>query len=161
MATAELYLAPAVVQLAVNLGPMKILLRNILAALVGALAGGVLIMLVQQINLKLYPPPEGLDPMNREAFAEFVRGLPVGAFLVILLSYLIGVTGGTWIAARLSANCHWRQGIIVGVLFFIGSIMNLLTLPHPVWFWIANLIIVPAAAWTGFYFGEPEERPLD
>lgn len=140
---------------------MKILLRNILAALAGALVGGLVIMAVQLINAKLYPLPAGVDPSNREAFAAYVAALPVGAFLIILLSYLVGVTAGAWLAARLSANCHWRQGIIVGVLFFFASIMNLMSLPHPVWFWVANLVIVPVAAWTGFYFGEPEERPLD
>lgn len=118
-------------------------------------------MLVQMINTRFYPPPEGMNPADREALAAYVSTMPVGAFAVVLLSYLIGVMAGAWLAARLSANCHWRQGIIVGVLFFFASVMNLMSLPHPVWFWIANLLIVPAAAWVGFYFGEPEVRPLD
>lgn len=140
---------------------MKILLRNILAAVAGALAGGLVIMLVQLVNWLLHPPPAGLDISDQAAMAAHMAAAPLSALLVVLLSYLLGVTAGAWLAARLSANCHWRQGIIVGVLFFFASIGNLMKLPHPVWFWIANLVIVPVAAWTGFYFGEPEERPLD
>lgn len=161
LATAGLYLVPGPAQRETNTGPMKILLRNILAAVAGALTGGIVISLVQMLNGRFYPLPEGVSPANREAMAAYLQVAPVGALLGVLASYLVGVAAGAWLAARLSANCHWRQGIIVGVLFFFASIANLLTLPHPVWFWIANLVIVPAAAWTGFYFGEPDERPLD
>jgi hypothetical protein len=140
---------------------MKILLRNILAAVLGVIVAGLVIAGIQQINLRIHPPPAGLDLKDAAALKAYVATLPVSAFIGVLLSYFVGVTGGGWLATRLSASRHARQGMMVGVLFFVASIANLNSLPHPVWFWIANLVVVPAAAWLGMKFGEPEERPLD
>lgn len=143
------------------MGSMKILLRNILAAMAGVVAAGLLIAVIQNINLRIYPPPPGLDYRDAEAMAAYLPTLPLGAFIGVLLSYFIGVAAGAWLAARISISRHGRQGMMVGALFFVASIANLLRLPHPVWFWVANLVLVPLAAWLGLHFGEPDERPLD
>ncbi len=143
------------------MGPMKILLRNILAAMAGVIAAGLLIAVIRQINLRLYPAPPGLDFKDAAAVAAYMQTLPAGAFIGVLLSYFIGVAAGAWLAARISVSRHARQGMMVGVLFFVGSVVNLMRLPHPVWFWVANLLLVPLAAWLGLHFGEPDERPLD
>ncbi len=143
------------------MGSMKILLRNILAAMAGVAAAGLLIAVIQNINLRIYPPPPGLDHRVPAAMAAYMQSLPLGAFIGVLLSYFIGVAAGAWLAARISVNRHGRQGMMLGVLFFVGSIVNLMSLPHPAWFWVANLVLVPLAAWLGLHFGEPDERPLD
>lgn len=127
-----------------NLRP---LIHNIVAAIAGTLAGGMGIALVQGINGKLYPPPAGFDWQDKQAVAAYAKTLPVGAFLVVLASYAVGVTLGAWLAGKLSATFPHRQAFIVTALFFAASIMNLLSLPHPGWFWIANLVLVPVCGW--------------
>ena len=123
------------------------IVRNIVAAIAGTIAGGVSIALIQGLNGRLYPPPPGLDWKNSEAVAAYAKTLPAGAFLVVLASYAVGVTLGAWLAGKLSADFPYRQAIIVTGLFFIASLMNLFALPHPAWFWAANLILVPVAGW--------------
>jgi hypothetical protein len=39
--------------------------------------------------------------------------------------------------------------IIIGVLFFIGGIGNLMTVPHPTWFAVVDLIAYLPAAFIG------------
>jgi hypothetical protein len=123
------------------------IVRNIVAAIAGTIAGGVSIALIQGLNGRFYPPPPGLDWKNSEAVAAYAKTLPAGAFLVVLASYAVGVTLGAWLAGKLSADFPYRQAIIVTGLFFIASLMNLFALPHPAWFWAANLILVPVAGW--------------
>ena len=123
------------------------IVRNIVAAIAGTIAGGVSIALIQGLNGRLYPPPPGLDWKNSEAVAAYAKTLPAGAFLVVLASYAVGVTLGAWLAGKLSAAFPHSQAIIVIGLFFAASVMNLLSLPHPGWFWIANLVLVPTAGW--------------
>lgn len=140
---------------------LRPLLRNVAAALLGVVVAAVLISLVQYANLHFFPLPEGLDPTNRAAMSAYIATLPAGAFAGVLLSYFIGVAAGTWLTARVSANAHARQAMMVGMLFLVASVLNLSSLPHPIWFWAANLVLVALATWLGVYFGEPEERPLD
>ena len=128
---------------------MKEILRNVLALLGAALVAMVLIACIQAVGGKLYPPPPGLDFNDKAAVARFAATLPLPAFLIILVSYLVGVTVGAWLACRISVTEKRRQGVMIGALFVVASIMNLASLPHPAWFWVANLAIVPFAAWLG------------
>ena len=128
---------------------MKDILRNVLALLAAALVAGVLIGLIQMISIKLYPPSPGFDFSDKAAVAKHAATLPVTAFLIVLASYLVGVTAGAWLACKLSVTEHRRQGIMIGGLFFVASIMNLSSFPHPLWFWCANLLVVPVGAWLG------------
>lgn len=126
---------------------LKEVVRNTLAALAGALTGMVLIMLIQALNRWVYPVPAGVTPANKEAFLAYLQAAPLAALLVVLASYLVGVTAGAWVAGRLSFNYPARQAIMVVALYFVGSVMNLLSFPHPAWFWVANLAVVLGAGW--------------
>ncbi|HYC72985.1 MAG TPA: hypothetical protein VEB66_17365 [Opitutaceae bacterium] len=137
------------------MGFLKLLLRNIVAALAGAILAMVLIAGAEIITTRIYPAPEGVT------IAEAIATRPVGAFIAVLIGYFVGIAAGAWLAARISVSRHARQGMMVGVLFFAASLANLLKYPHPVWFWVGNLAVVPLAAWLGMHFGEPDERPLD
>ncbi|MBL9216597.1 MAG: hypothetical protein JNG83_14055 [Opitutaceae bacterium] len=137
---------------------MKIILRNILAMLAGILAGVVLVSVVQQINNRLYPTPEGFDPRNAEMMRQYIATLPPPAFLLVLLSYLVGFTVAVGLAARLSLTAHQRQGVLVAAFFGAVSFLNLRAFPHPVWFWIGNLVVLLAALWIGLRVGLPKTK---
>jgi hypothetical protein len=135
---------------------MQHLLRNILALLAAIFAGGFVIMLVQSINAKLYPAPPGLDYRNADQMREYAASLPAGAFGVVLASYLIGITVAVFLATRLAGAAHRRQGIFAASFFAVASIINLVSLPHPPWFWAGNVAVLVLAAWIGLKLGMPK-----
>lgn len=138
---------------------IRSLIQNIVAAVLGTIAGGVSIMLVQRLNVSLHPAPAGFDWSDQAAVAEFFRTLPAAAFLVVLAGYFIGVALGSWVAGKLSANTPQRQAVLVTLLFLAASVMNLLSLPHPAWFWVCNLALVPAGGWLALrLLGTPPAR---
>ena len=131
---------------------MKEVLRNTLAAMAGAVTGIVLISLIQLLSARLYPLPAGLNPADKAAMGEFMRTLPAGALLLVLVSYLLGVFGGALVAGRLSLGQGRRQAVMVAILFAFASLMNLLSFPHPAWFWAANFAVVFLGAWLALKF---------
>lgn len=129
---------------------MHEVLRNTLAALAGALTGMLLIFAIQGFSQRaFYPLPPDVNPKDVAAMTAYFKTLPVGAFLLVLLSYLIGVTAGANVAGRFSSDGGPRQAVMVTGLFVIASLMNLFALPHPIWFWFANLTTVVFAGWLG------------
>jgi hypothetical protein len=116
--------------------------RSILAVLAGSLVAFVLIAGIQFLNTSFYPLPAGLDPSNREAMSSFMATLPLGAFLMVLLSYAVGGLAGGFVAARLAPRAAQGHALAVAALLVGASIMNLTALPHPVWFMVANLLVV-------------------
>ena len=111
------------------------------------------IALIQMLSAKIYPPPAGLDFKDQAAVAKYMAALPLGAFLMVLLSYLVGFTLAVFLAIRLSVSQPERQGLLATMFFGAGSVMNLMGLPHPMWFWIANLAVLMVAAVVGGMLG--------
>ncbi len=136
---------------------MKGLFRNILAVLAAVLAGGLVIMFIQALNAKFYPAPPGLNFSDPAAVKQYASTIPVGAFLLVLLSYLAGFTLAVFLSIRFSATVPERQGVLTAMFFGAASVLNLLSLPHPMWFWIANLAVLSVATWAGGILGRRKE----
>lgn len=132
---------------------MSSLVRNILALLAGAIVSIVLIGLVQAAAHVLYPPPPGLDYNNPEVLKKIMMEAPVGALLMVLLSYFCGTFVGSWVAARLAADSPARQAYLIGGMMLISGLMNLFAIPHPAWFWVGSIAVFVAAAWLGGKLG--------
>lgn len=132
---------------------MPAVVRNILAVLAGFVAGGIVIAMIQAINTRLYPLPAGFDPGNREMMRQHMATLPPLAFGIVLLSYAAGFPIAVFLAARLSATAPARQGVLIAAFFGAASVMNLLALPHPAWFWVGNFVVLFCALWAGIRGG--------
>lgn len=109
----------------------------------------LIIMLGDEISATVAPLPVGVDPHDAEALRAVMDQIPVFGFVVLLAALVLGGAGGAWVAARLSRSAHQRNAMIVGALLWAATIVNLLTLPHPVWFAVVAVLIVLPAAWLG------------
>lgn len=128
---------------------MSSLVRNILALLAGAFVAIVLIGLLQAAAHAAYPPPTGLDYNDPAVRQKIMMEAPVGALLMVLLSYFVGTLAGSWVAARFSADNPTRQAYLIGAMMLISGVMNLTAIPHPVWFSIGCVVAFLAAAYLG------------
>ena len=113
----------------------------------GFLTVMVVVILCQNLNLMLYPLPEGLDPTNTEDLAAHVANSPTGAFLGILASYFFGCFAGGAVATRLGRDT--RVGIAIGVALMLGGFSNLARIDHPTWFALTSSLLYVPSAWLG------------
>lgn len=121
--------------------------RSILAVVAGLIVGGLIVAGIEYIGHIIYPPPEGLDLTDPEAIREFASAAPTSARLVVLLAWFLGPFGGGWLAARLAPRSPMPHALIVGAFFLVGDVVNLITIPSPVWMWIGGLVAPPLAAY--------------
>lgn len=124
-------------------------MRSILAVIGGMLVAFVAIIVIESIGVKLYPPPPGLNPTDPESLKALVASMPLAAKLCVLLAYAAGSVAGGWVAARLAPRAKMMHAMIVAALLFGAGLMNLMTIPHPVWFWVASSGIYWLGAWSG------------
>lgn len=127
------------------------MVRSIIAVVLGALLAGVTVAAVEFLGQRLFPPPPGLDFNNREA----MMSLPTGTFVFLLLAWALGALAGGWLAARLAPRKPLLHGMIVGALLMAGGVMNLVTIPHPVWVTILGLLVFLPAAYMGASLARP------
>lgn len=123
--------------------------RKFLGGLTGIVAAFSVIALVQSIGHLLYPTPEGLDMKDPAAFAAYVKSLPPGAFIPVLLSYFAGTAAGTFVASWIGGGNGRVYAAIFGTLVLALTIANLFMIPHPHWFSVLAILGIPASAYAG------------
>jgi uncharacterized protein YacL len=126
---------------------MHPILRSVLAVLAGALVAFVLIAVIELLSGKLYPLHAKSG--NPEDLAAAMARAPMGALLLMLLGWAVGTLAGAWTAARVAARSHLAHGLVVGVLFLCFAVANMLSIPHPFWFWIAAVALFLPCAYLG------------
>ena len=84
--------------------------RRILAVLAGLAASVIMVILGDLFHHQFYPPPEGFDPSNAEAIAEFASTLPLEAFMLMLLTWAASV-----FVAGITKNVEAQKSIFNGL----------------------------------------------
>jgi len=132
--------------------------RSIGVVVLGLLAGGIVVGLVESINTILgYAPSEEVmdDPAK---LLEFVDQLPATACFVVLLAWFLGALAGASFPMWLSHEVKYSW-IVVAILLAAG-ISQMTLLPHPGWFWVPGILVYPAGGWLGInLLPEPDDSP--
>lgn len=128
---------------------MKPILRNILAVVVGWLAGSAVNMGLVQTGHKLFPI-KGIDPNDMSALAAIMPTLDFKYFIFPFLAHAFGTLVGALIAGLIAVSHKMIFSLSIGVLFLIGGIAVNYMLPGPTWFAITDIVLAYLPmAWLG------------
>ncbi len=127
--------------------------KRVLPVVVGLVSGWIVVFALERLNHVIYPTPAGADPFTKEDIAAIMAEIPIGAFVLLFLSWMISATVAGSVASVMSRP-NWRNNvIIVGVVLSIGALVNMMMIPHPTWLIIASGIgYVPCAYFGGRLF---------
>lgn len=115
-------------------------LKNIFAVIAGAVVGSFVNMGIILISNSIIPPPAGADVTTIEGLKASMHLFEPRHFVFPFLAHAIGTFAGALLAAVLSSKNKERRALIVGVIFLIGGISNVVMLPSPTWFTIVDLV---------------------
>lgn len=124
------------------------MLRKILGVIAGIIAAIIAIMVVQQVSHMMYPMPEGLSLEDKAGLQAYVDTLPVTAFLLVIISYVLGSFAGGYVST-LIAKTKFLPALIVGGLLALAAILNGMAMPQPLWVSIVSVLVMLPMAWLG------------
>lgn len=133
-------------------------LRGLAAVMMGLIALFAIRFAFELISVRYYPLPPGSDPRDPATLAAAVAALPPAALVAKLLVWILAALAGAWLATRIARGDH-RPAWFFGVLVVAASIGYLRTVPHPVWFWVAALLLYPVGIWLGARAGTVRSAP--
>ncbi len=120
--------------------------RRIGAVAAGLFGSVVLIAAVQAVGTWLYPPPAGTDFTDPEAVSALMAQLPLGALLMVELSYAAGAAAGGAVVRLVTPDRATLLAVVVGGLLTVAGFANLAAIPHPFWFGVLSTVTyVPCA----------------
>lgn len=132
--------------------------RKILAVIVGFILAFAIFMVFQMIStttLFMHMSPKNLEYMSAADRAAYFGSMPVGAYVMMLVGYVLGSVAAGWIATKISKERNsMTLPIIVGFLLVLAGLVNFfVVLPgQPVWFIALSLICCIPSAILGHRF---------
>ena len=129
---------------------MKSKLKNVLAVVVGVVVGSIANMIVVMIGPAIIPPPDGVDVTNVESIKASMNLFEFRHFIFPWVAHALGTLVGAYLAALIAASCRMAVAMVVGGLFLIGGIANVIMIGGPVLFNVVDLVgaYIPMA-WIG------------
>ncbi len=125
-------------------------MRRVWAVIAGVLAGSVIMVVVETLGHKIYPVAMNLETATKEAKEEFMKTIPVEAMLMIILAWAIGSFIAGIVSTLISKENTSFAALRSGAVLLAFAIVNMISIPHPIWFWIAGLLVFIPFAWLGF-----------
>jgi hypothetical protein len=119
---------------------MRSLIRNIVAVVVGMVAGSAVNMGFILASGSVIPPPPGADVTTAEGLRASMHLFEPRHFLFPFLAHAVGTFVGAAVAALLAAGGSAAPAFVVGLLFFLGGCANVFLLPAPAWFNAVDLL---------------------
>jgi len=125
--------------------------RLLFALLVGVIVNGLIVFGVESVSTLLHPLPQGFDASNVGQMRAYLAsgGAPVTAMVMVVVGYLLGAFGGAFAASKLAPNRGLMPALVIGQISLVFIIINLITLPHPMWMMIASVLVPIPGAWAG------------
>ncbi|MDZ4829042.1 MAG: hypothetical protein SGJ09_02445 [Phycisphaerae bacterium] len=138
---------------------MATVLRVLLAVVVGLVVGSVVNMALIMVSGKVIAPPPGADVTTVEGLKASLHLFEPRHFIFPFLAHALGTVVGACVAALLAPRKSAVAAYIVGGLFLLGGIANVVMLPAPAWFSTTDLLFayIPAA-WLGLFLKERIQR---
>jgi hypothetical protein len=131
------------------------MLRSVLAGFAGMLAANAIVFAAEYANSLRYPFPPGMDLNDHAQCAAFIQTLPADAFVAVWLAWAVGAFVGTLVTRKLTPGPSIVPAVVVVALFEAFCLLNMLMLPHPIAFVVANLVTTPLAAFAALKLGAP------
>lgn len=120
---------------------MKEILRNILAVILGVIAGSIVNMGLIMTGGALVPPPAGADSSSMESLKASMHLFGPEHFVFPFLAHALGTLAGALVAALIASRHKMKFSLGIGSLFLLGGITNSFLLPAPAWFIALDLTL--------------------
>jgi hypothetical protein len=111
--------------------------RNVLAVVVGLMAGTLVNMALVMIGPRVIPLPAGVDPRN---FGASIHLLEAKHLLFPWLAHALGTLAGALVAFLMAGSYRPIFAFVIGVLFLGGGIAACFMIPAPIWFMALDLL---------------------
>ncbi len=122
-------------------------MRQILAPIVGIMAGGLVVAAVESAGHAVYPVP-ALDMQDIAGVHAAIAALPAGAFVFPVVAWWLGTLTGAVVAIRVARVRPWLHAGLVGVVLLAATIGNLVAIPHPWWVAVTGPLGIAVATWA-------------
>ena len=130
------------------------LFNRFLAVISGIILGSAVNMVLIEMSGSIIPPPNGVDVTTMEGLIKALPFFETKHFLFPFLAHAGGTFIGAMFSTLIAKSKQFILAMIIGCLFLLGGILNVVMLPSPLWFSLVDLILAYLPmAYLGYLIG--------
>ena len=117
---------------------------------VGLLSAMIVLILLELLNSKIFPFPQGLNEKDPVAVKNAIAAMPLAAKILHLFCYFIASVVGGMVATKLVNGESKNPAIIVGSILTFFGLVNAVGLGEEIWLAILTLLIYIPGTYLGY-----------
>lgn len=121
------------------------MLRKILSVFAGIASAILVFILTEKVSDKFYPLPSESASYDPQVLSTHIATFPLTPLVVVLIGWVLGSFTCGFIIKLISGSSAKTPAYLAGLFLTTAGLVNLLSLPHPIWF-----IIMGAAVFIPF-----------
>jgi hypothetical protein len=119
---------------------MNPVFKNTLAVIIGLFVGSIANMSILLMSSSVIPAPHGADVTTMEGLKATMHLFEPKHFIFPFVAHALGTFAGAAATALIAANNKMRLALAIGAFFVLGGIVNVCTLPSPIWYNVIDLV---------------------
>jgi hypothetical protein len=131
------------------------MLRTLLGIIIGLVTAMLLIFALEAAGMMLFPPPPGMQLNNEADLAHLVAQSSTGKKAWVVFGWALASFVGGWVAARIGRQHPRFAALSVAVLIMVGTVMNAMVIPHPMWMNLLGVVLPVPLALLGARLARP------
>ena len=116
------------------------MLMKIVALIVGFFTFVIVVSVIQLIGGMVFSAPTAEMMADPVSMSEFVAKMPFGAFVMLLLGYVLGSFISGFVMRKISKWDSLILPIVIAALGMLGWILTISSIPHPQWVTIIGFL---------------------
>lgn len=134
---------------------MNQIVKNILTVMIGWLLGSLVNGFVVMMSTKVVPLPEGVDVSTIESLQKAIPLFQPKHWVMPFLAHALGTLSGAYLASLIAKKHPLRFALGIGLIFFIGGVVNISMLRPPFWFIAIDLVLAYfPQAYVGYWLSQ-------
>ncbi len=131
------------------------MLRTLLGIIVGLVTAMLLIFALEAAGMMLFPPPPSMQLNSEADLAQLVAQSSMGKKAWVVSGWALASLVGGWVAARIGRQHPRFAALSVAVLIMVGTVMNAMVIPHPMWMNLLGIALPVPLALLGARLARP------
>jgi hypothetical protein len=132
-------------------------MKDIFIGLTATVIGLVIVFIGETIGHALFPLPPEIIPGSLDSLRANLHLVPHSALFSVIIAHAVAAFVAVGSAERFSTRTC--VSYIVGGIFILVTLVNLLMLPHPRWFFYFDLSAVVIASLLGLLIPQKPQEP--
>ena len=129
------------------------MLRTLLGIIVGLVTAMLLIRGLEAAGMMVFAPSQGVHDLS-----NLVTSAPTGKKAWVVFGWALASFVSGWVAARISRVYPRFAALAVAALIVIGTVMNAMVIPHPLWMNLLGIGLPVPLALLGARLARPRNK---